>query len=97
MKNVWFRTTVIFLTIILVFTSISSVGYGKPIDSHQLKNNSDLNETIDFKRDMFFRWNPRKITVRYDMTVTNAGNTTVNITTYLAQPDSYVNQELQAL
>lgn len=95
MRNVWFRTTVIFLTIILVFTSISSVGYGKPIESYQLKNNSDLNEIIDIKRDMFLRWNPRKITVRYDMTVTNAGNTTVNITTYLAQPDSHVNQELQ--
>jgi uncharacterized membrane protein (UPF0127 family) len=51
MKNVWFKTTVIFLNIIFVFTSISSIGSGKPIESHQIKNNSDLNEIMDFLQD----------------------------------------------
>ena len=95
MKLVWFRTTVIVLTVILIFTSIPSVGCGKPIESFPLKNIFDGDEAIGSERELFFRWNPKKITVRYDMTVTNRGNTTVNITTYLAQPDSYTNQEIQ--
>lgn len=51
-------------------------------------------ENKDLKFVPIFRWNPRKITIKYDMIVKNNDDKTVNITTYLAKPKSSFYQKI---
>lgn len=86
----------VFIFLMIIFVIViplpsANAKFVKTPLSQQTKGNSQV---MNFKNGLFFRWNSRKITVRYDMNITNTGNKTVNITTYIAQPDTHINQEI---
>ena len=75
-----------------VLTSTSASVNSEPIQS--IDSDTDSDEMMYFLRNLSLRWNPRNVKIRYDMTVKNAGNATVSITTFLAKPSTHINQEL---
>lgn len=94
MKYQALPTVSIFLIIIFVILippHVVNASFVKTYLSEQTNVNS---QAINLQNGLFFRWNSRKITVRYYMKITNAGDKTVNITTYLAQPETHLNQEI---
>lgn len=54
-----------------------------------------LNEKNLFSNGLSFRWKPREITVRFTETITNNGNQSIDVTTYLPEPCSLFNQDIK--
>ncbi len=93
LSNVW-RKGLVLGIVIFIATSIIPIEKAQLIDPSTFKEKK-ISENANFNNILSYRWNAREITVRYNMTIENEGNYTVNITTFLAQPCSLDNQEIQ--
>ncbi len=80
--------------VVLLVISMVPTGLSQPLvaDKHE-----DRYLNSRQKAPLRFRWNAREITIQFTEHITNNGNITTNVTTYLPQPQTLYNQEIHGL
>jgi len=94
MQNSLLKICLIIGVVLVLSSSAFPIENGKCTQSTPF-DNVTINEKSTPSGLLTFRWKPKDVIIRFNETITNEGDYSIDIDTYLAQPCSMINQEIK--